>query len=193
VTTFNDAVHQCFDPLAGRHGLRCVSSTPEIVRFANEKVFLQIGFDAVRSFEVGVEVGEISTSTGLSERPFNLAEVLKLHSSPDATYVERLQASKPDVLVRAIEKLSMLTEKYATDLLDGVAIDFVRLGEFRDKECTEYALSRDLGYAREDAEKAWKNKNYLAVVEAYKPFEAMLSEVERKRLVFAEKHNKMGS
>jgi hypothetical protein len=188
VTTFNDAVHRYFDPLAGQHGLRCVSSTPEIVRFANGKVFLQVRFSASGSFEVGVEVGEIPTSADLSERPFNLAEVLRLQASPDAIYVERLRASRPDVLTCAVERLSVLTEKYAFGLLDGVAADFVRLGEFRGKECVEYALSCDLRYAREDAERAWANKNYLAVVKAYKPFETALTEVERKRLAFAEKH-----
>ncbi len=188
MATFNEAVHRYFGPLAVQHGLPCVSSTPEIVRFANEELFLQVRFSASGSFEVGVEIGEVPASADQSERPFNLAEVLRLHASPDAAYVERLQASRPDVLTGAIERLSVLTEKYALGLLDGVASDFMKLGKFRDKECAEYALSRDLRYAREDAEKAWENKDYFAVVEAYMPFEPALTEVERRRLAFAEKH-----
>lgn len=187
MTAFIDTVLQYFDQLAARHGLRCVSSTPAGVRFENEKVFLQVMFAAGGSFEVGVEIGEIQVSAEQPERPFNLSEVLRLHAAPDTTYVERLQATKPDVLINAIERLAVLTEKYAADLLDGNPSEFLLLGEFRDKDCAEYALSRDLRYAREDAEKAWVAKNHFAVVKAYKPLESELTAVERKRLEFSEK------
>lgn len=188
MTAFNHVVHQYFDSLAIRHKLQCVFSDSQIVRFANEKVFLQIRFSAHWSFEIGVEIGEIPTSADQLERPFNLTEILRLYASPDASYVDGLQTSKPDVLTDIIKRLSVLTEKYASNLLDGLVEDFLKLRNLRDKECAEYALSRDLKYARKNAEKAWKDKNYFAVIKAYEPFNMELTKVERKRLAYAEKH-----
>ena len=184
---FVDTAHRCFDPLASRHGLRCVSTAPASVRYENERVFLQVRFAAGGSFEVGVEIGEVQVSAANPERPFNLSEVLRLHAAPDSTYVERLQASRPDVLIEGIQRLAALTARHATGLLDGKASEFLLLGQFRDKECADYAISRDLRYAREDAEEAWAARNYPAVVKVYKPLRKELTAAERKRLEFAER------
>lgn len=187
MATFDDAVHRHFDPLANRYGLRFVTSTPDSVRFTNEGVFLQLMYDATRSFELRVEIGEILISTEQPENPFELSEVLKLHSAPETAYVERLQTNDPEMLVEVIKRLSELTDKYAAYLFEGKKADFIQLGRFRDKACAEYALSRDLKYARENAERAWLDKNYLVVVNTYKPFESELTAMENKRLAFAEK------
>jgi hypothetical protein len=187
MSDFIDTVHQHFDPLANQYGLKCVTSSPKIVRFENGKVFLQVNFDAYRSYEIGVEIGEIPASAKTAERVFNLAEILRLRSSPDATYVERLQVSKPGILLDAICRLSRLVAQHATGLLSGDAGDFAQVANHRDKECAAYALARDLRYARSDAEKAWTSKNYVTVVNSYKPWEANLTPSEKKRLSFAEK------
>lgn len=185
---FNDVVHQYFDLLAAKHELRCVFSDSEMVRFESEKVFLQVRFNASRSFDLGVEIGQMPTSANEPERPFDLSEVLKLHKSSDATYVEHLQVSRLDLLPSVIEHLYLLVERYASSLLDGFVEDFVELGDFRNRECYLYAKTRSLMYARENVEKAWLSKNYQEVVAEYRAFEGDLTEVERKRLAFAEKY-----
>jgi hypothetical protein len=187
VPKFSTAVHLYFGTLAGRFDLQCTASTDQFVRFQNKKVFLHVIFDAGRSFEIGVEIGQLST-TGLPERPFNLAEILRLQNAPDTGYVEKLQVSESAAQENAISRLAELTEKYAVGLLEGNELDFLRQAKFRDIECAEYALSRDLRRARQDAENAWAKQDYLGVVKAYRPLEAVLTQAEKKRLAYAEKH-----
>jgi len=187
MTGFVHKVHQFFDPLALRYGLGCIVSTSTKVRYGNERVFMQIMFAETGSFEIGVEIGQIQNSVALPERPFDLSEILGMYESPDVAFVEFLQASEPGILPRTIKRLADLTQKYADKLLRGEATEFLLLGRFRDKECAEYAVSRDLRYARADVEKAWRDRDYFAVVKAFKPWASKLTPAERKRLEFAEK------
>ena len=184
---FANLVHQHFDALAAQHKMSCLISNNKMVRFEGEKTFLQVRFDAGRSFEIGVEIGEKQNSAHRLERPFNLAEILRLKGVSEIECIECLQASKSKVLSNAVELLSNLVTRYANSLLDGTESDFIALAKLRDRECTEYAYARDLRYARSDAEKAWENKNYVRVVNAYKPFITALMPSEKKRLTYAEK------
>jgi hypothetical protein len=182
-----DSVHQYFDSLANYHGLRCVISTEKIVRFENEKVFLQIQFDVGKSYEVSVQIGQCFISLDQVQISFNLAELLRLRASEDTKFVERLQIIKPDFLIKAIERLSVIVEKYAARLLDGCDADFNELASFRKKECADYALSNKLKHAKKNAEEAWSCKDYGTVIAVYKPIETFLSLAEKKKLAFAKK------
>ena len=95
---FVELAHKFFDPLANRNGLQCMISSESLVRYESNKIFLQIRIDAKRSYEVGVELGQLVLSKTQSERPFNLAEILRLSGSDEAKYVENLQARQTDVL-----------------------------------------------------------------------------------------------
>lgn len=183
----SNAVHYHFDALADHYNLECTKSSEWEVRFQNSKVFLQVLFDSGRSFEIGVEIGQIP-AMGVLERPFNLAEILRLQKSPDASYIANLEASQPKVQRHIIARLAELTKKYAGQLLDGDKQAFLILSKFRDRECEEYALARDLRYARRDAESAWLKKDYFGVINIYKSLKTVLTPVEKRRLEFAEKH-----
>ncbi len=187
MSQFGVLVHAYFDGLANSYGLVCETSTDRLVRFQNEIVFLQVLFDEGRSYEIGVEIGQCSVP-GIPERPFNLAEVLRLGGVPEADYVAKIQASKQDSRDFAIKRLADLTEKYATLLLQGNVLEFLRLAKFRDKECEDYARFRDLRYARHDAENAWAKRDYLSVIKAYRPVEGNLSHAEKMRLKYAMSH-----
>jgi len=67
-----------FDAVAQQFGLSCVLANEREVRYENDSVFLIINFDNGRSYELGVEVGRKKLTQ--SERPFSLAEVLRLRS-----------------------------------------------------------------------------------------------------------------
>lgn len=184
---FNEIVHQQFDGLASHYRMRCIASTETFVGFQNDAVFLQVLFDVGRSYEIGVEIGQIP-GAGVPERPFNIAEVLRLRNASDAAYVANLEASQSESREHAIIRLAGITKNWAAELLSGSVQAFVRLGRFRNAECADYAMKRDIGYARHNAEAAWEKKDYVGVVNAYRPVDAALTPAERRRLEYAEKH-----
>ncbi len=83
------------------------------------------------------------------------------------------------------KKLLARAEDLVKQLRGGA--DFAEVAKYREMESSAYALKRDLQYARSKAEEAWLSKNYAVVVYSYKPFDALLTPSERKRLSIAEK------
>jgi hypothetical protein len=62
-----------------------------------------------------------------------------------------------------------------------------RLQRLRDDECARFESERRIRHARADAEKAWVVGDYQKVISVYAPYEASLTDSERKRLQLARK------
>jgi hypothetical protein len=175
-----------FDPVAQRFGLSCTSSTEWGVRYENEAVFLVVHFDNGRSYELGVELGK--NNLAKKERPFSLAEVLRLRGVADANSATGSMISDVARLRDALIRLASLTERHASDFLAGNELSFAQVARLRDRESDAYVLERNLRLARAKSETAWASGNYQGVVEALAPLEQHLSPAEKKRLDYSKNH-----
>jgi hypothetical protein len=169
-------------------GFRIVESDIGRVRFESERVYVEVLFDAQRSFEVGVQIGLVDALGPGKERPFSLPEILRLRRIPEAGRLDGAQATTANVLCDLLTALARNTRDHARDFLAGDANSYRELASFRELETGKYAQEQRLRYMRADADAAWASKNYPAVVKAYSSDPSLLTAAERKRLEYAQKH-----
>lgn len=181
-----EARHQ-FDALAQQFGLSCVLSNERTVRFENDRVFLSVHFDNGRSYELGVELGKKEPQN--PERPFSLAEVLRLRGSAEAQAIDGIMISDYSRLSHALGRLSSLTAQYASDFLLGNDLSFSQIAVLREQECDAYSLEGSLRSARARSEAAWAKRDYQGIIDALGPLEPHLSPAEKKRLEYARQHH----
>ncbi len=179
-----------FDFLISEYNFRCVEATNYIVRFEDDKVFVSVRYDASRSYELDVEVGQLNVLFNGQERPFNLGEILRLAGVAEKENYTFFQASELSILVNCVTRLASLLSTYAVDFLQNNKFSFKRLSDLREKECNQYELETKLTCIRKEVQIAWKNKDYSKVAELYKPVEYAISDAERKKLTFAQKQVK---
>ena len=153
MTIFENMVNQYFAPLTGHYAMEQVSLMRNMCQFESAKVYLRIAYDDLRSYEINVSIGEISSSPKQLGMGYSLSTILRLNAAPEIGVVllyaapnhelnESLRRDDSIVLADAIEELSVLTKKYAAKLLSGSEADFIELREFHGKECVEYVNQR---------------------------------------------------
>ncbi|HFD11997.1 MAG TPA: hypothetical protein ENJ32_05980 [Crenotrichaceae bacterium] len=184
---FPELIQDEFSYLVENYGFHCVSATVFDVRFESDTVFVDVRYDANRSYEIGIEVGQKNVLFDGKERPFNLGEILRLRGVAEKEGYKAFQAADSVSLINCISRLSSWLEIYAVDFLQNDRFSFKRLSDFREKECDQYELETKLSHIRREVQIAWSNKDYLKVLELYQPVESFLSEVEKKKLAFAQR------
>lgn len=174
-----------FDHVAQQFGLSCVSTNERCLRYESDAVFLSVNFDNGRSYELGIEIGR--KLAGQVERPFSLAEILRLRGAADAPLIDGTMVHTANQLHDALERLATLVAHYAADFLRGDRIAFLQLAQLREQESMTFALERDLRTAISKAEIAWLARDYRGVLAALEPMEPYLSTAEKKRLEYSRK------
>jgi hypothetical protein len=175
-----------FDDVAQKFGMSGVSSNDREVRYENDGAFMIINFDNGRSYELGVEIGRRRLAQ--PERPFSLAEILRLRSAAEAAAIDGMMVSDAARLPDALARLARLTSQYAADFLMGSDFSFAQVAKLRQRESDAYALERDLRSARARSEAAWGKRDYQGVVQSLEPMEQHLSPAEKKRLDYSRRH-----
>ena len=175
-----------FDAVAQQFGLSCVVANEREVRYENDNVFLIINFDNGLSYELGVEVGRKKPAQ--PERPFSLAEVLRLRGVTEAASIDGIMVSDAARLHDALMRLAALTLQHASDFLMGSDLSFAQVAKLRGREGDAYALEGALRAARARSEAAWGRRDYEGVVRSLEPLEQHLSPAEKKRLDYSRRH-----
>jgi hypothetical protein len=153
------------------------------LRYETQDVFVLIGYDSQRSYELSLDLGQINSTTGQS---FNFGEVLRSIKAP-RDVASSYQVSSEQELKQFLDKLAQALQTYGAIFLKNDAIAFERLRQLREQEGKEYPLERNLRAARAKAEVAWHSKNYEVVVATLEPFRAALTATEIGKLAFSEK------
>lgn len=175
-----------FDALAQQFGMSCVVSNDREVRYENDSAFLIINFDNGRSYELGVEIGRRKLAQ--PERPFSLAEVLRLRGVAEAVAVDGMMVSDAARLPDALTRLAQLTSQHAADFLMGSDFSFAQVAKLRQRESDAYALEGALRSARARSAAAWEKRDHQGVVQSLEPLEQHLSPAEKKRLDYSRRH-----
>jgi len=156
-----------------------------IVRFNSPRVFVTVVYDATRSYELGVQMGLQAGIEYDVERPFEIWEMLRVVGQGELPEAKSVIQSRTSDLRKHLETLADLVRHYASTLLTGDLHLFRELGRQRDADTAAYALKTALSYARRNAEKAWKQERYEAVVEELESVLDRLSPSEHKMLAIA--------
>jgi hypothetical protein len=131
MSPFVGAVHRFFDSIIKPERMRPVVQEDNKVRYENESVFLDILFDAHRSYEISVVIGKLSTAETSGGRSFDLAEVLSMRTYPALPEISALRGPGQEPVATEVERLSRLTNQYAIRLLQHDEAYFPELATFR--------------------------------------------------------------
>jgi hypothetical protein len=182
---FTELVEEAFRFLENRFGFRLVrSEPPTLVRYESGPIFLNV-YHGRRSYEIDVEVGRVAEPGG---RSYRLRDVLDALGEPDAKRRTYFSASDPPGVRRAVEEAAELVASHYEPLLRGDEAAFQRVAERtkeHDREVTRGIVQRPV---RDEAERAWRGRDYERVKELYGAIRADLSPTETKRLEYAERH-----
>lgn len=188
---FAGLVQEQFSFLVSEYGFQCVSLDNDYVRFESDKVCVSVCYDSRRSYEIDVEIGQLDVLFDGKERLFNLGEILRLEGVTDKENYSFFQANESEALSNCVSRLAHLLSLYSIDLLKNNKFSFKRLSDFREKECSRYELDTKLTHVKAEVRMAWKNDDYLRVVELYQPVKEIISTAEKKKLAFAQKQIKL--
>lgn len=184
---FERIAKHAFHFLEGELRFRCVESDQWHVRYESAKVFVEVQFDGMRSYELSCSVGCLDNYKDSLNMPFDLGEIIRSCGIKGENAHASFQVITPSALERCAQELATKLKEYSMDLLVAEKNAFQRVAEFRDKECAEYAMDACLRLMRERLEVAWHKKEYRVVIRLLSPLQEWLTSSEQLKLEYARK------
>jgi hypothetical protein len=181
---FQEAVLSSFKFL-GEFGLDPVEQEVTFIRYESPNVFVNV-YHGRASFELGVEVGRLKEP----EQKLHIFTIVHWAGAAKAEGFGQhvmFQVGTREGVQEFVPKLAALVKKYATPLLRGDEGAYRSVLEFRGRQYADEVKQDNLSIVRGKAEEAWHAKDYARVVELYTPVREELTEVEAKKLTYAEK------
>lgn len=180
---FTDVVLSNFKFL-GEFGLRPVDEKVTLVRYESAGIFVNVYHGRV-SFELGVEIGRLNEP----EARLSVFDIVRWAGAEKAESFGQhvmFQVSSRQGVQEFVPKLAALVKKYATPFLRGDEDAYRTALQSRAKRYADEVKDGNLRAVRSKADAAWQAKNYPHVVELYGPLRNDLTEVEAKKLAYAE-------
>jgi hypothetical protein len=180
---FKDAVLSNFKFLDD-FGLRPIEEKVTLVRYESSEVFVNV-YHGRASYELGVEIGRLKEP----EAKLSIFDVVRWAGAEQAEGFGKhvmFQVSSRQGVEEFVPKLAVLVKKHAIPLLRGDEKAYRSALELRAKQYADEVKQGNLSVVRGKAEEAWHAKDYAQVVELYGPVRDELTEVEAKKLAYAE-------
>jgi hypothetical protein len=183
---FAEAASSAFNFLVADFSFRCVKQDVTFVRFESNRTFVNV-YHGRTSFELNVEIGELTGDKRFPENPFTIGEILDLVKAKETTKYHLYQVHTPESVEKFVLELAKLVKEFAIPALSGDRAFFQRLSELRTHRSDEYLKGMRLNRTRAEVETAWHQKNYPRVIELYDSMFEDLTPSEAKRLAYAKK------
>jgi hypothetical protein len=180
---FKETVLSSFEFLSDFH-LHPVQKEETFVRYESSEVFVNV-FHGRASFELGVEIGRLKQPT----EKLTFYDIVAWAGAEKAEGFGQhvtFQVSSRKGVQEFVPKLALLIKKHATSLLRGDGAEYDSALAIQSNRAEEYAKEVNLKSVRGKAEAARQAKDYAQVVELYDSMRKDLTEVEGKRLAYAE-------
>jgi hypothetical protein len=183
---FPEAVLNSFRFLVEDFGFLVVRQEATYLRFESDAVFVNV-YHGRASYEVGVEIGELQKANKLSERSFTLGEIIAMTNFEMGSNFRFYQATRPELIQNCVAETAGLVKGYSRAALIGDRNFFEGLSNIRSRISREYLKGMEMGRVRQDAEAAWREKNYEELVELYESVKGDLTPAEVKKLEYAKR------
>lgn len=180
---FKEAVLSSFKFLT-EVGLHLVDEKVTFVRYESSEVFINI-YHGRASYEMNVEVGRLRDP----KRYVTLATILDwagAYKSEGFGQHVMFQVGTREGVQEFVPRLAALVKKYAASLLRNDEADWTTVLQLQSLKWRDYIKTVNLRQLREKAEAAWHAKDYVRVVELYEPVRQDLTQVEAKKLAYAQ-------
>jgi len=182
---FKEAVLSEFKFLTA-YGLKPVQQDVTLVRYESEDVFLNV-YHGRSSFEIGVEIGRLDRS-----EKYGLDYIVSWAGKQawEGEGFDRgtmFQVSTREGVQNIVSRVAQLVKNYGDAFLSGRPAFYDDLQKFNDQASVAFEREQMLTRIRKDAEAAWAAKEFSRVAELLEPIRGDLSDVESKRLAYADK------
>lgn len=180
---FNGAVLSHFKFLCDL-GFLPVEEEVTFVRYESSTVFVN-AYHGRTSYELGVEIGRLKEP----KTKLSIFDVIRWAGAEKAEGFGQhvmFQVSSREGVQQFVAKLAVLVKKYAVPLLRADDDAYRTALEFRAKRYADEVKEGNLRVVRTKADAAWQAKDYGQVVELYNAVREDLTEVETKKLSYAE-------
>ena len=173
--SFCAIVEEAFSFLKNDYGFYLRERGRSTVIYESPAVVASLLYDDQRSFEVSFGLERKSDPPQPS---FTFNEILRSLEVPVMVWPYGYSATSLADAKRLTEKIATIMASYAKQLLEGENEAWNKIVEQRQKDVRDYALENNLRTARSEAEVAWRKKDYVSVVKAFKPLRAALTAAE---------------
>lgn len=166
-------------------GLRTVEKKMTFVGYKSRHVFLNV-YHGRASYELGIQIGRLTDP----KKTLSLATIVDWAGARKAEGFGKhvmFQVSTREGVQEFVPKLAALVKKYAVSLLRNDDSAWREALELQGRRWNEYVKEVNLAALREKAETAWHAKDYVRVAELYEPVRQDLTEIEAKKLAYAER------
>jgi len=181
---FKDAVLANFQFLQ-EMGFHVVQQDVTFVRFESPKVFVNV-YHGRSSYELGVEIG----MHGKSTRGIALGEIVAWAGALKTEGFGQhamFQVSSREGVEQFVPKLAALVRKYGVPFLRGDSDAYREALEERSRAARDYERQAQVEGLRRRAEVAWSSRDFAGAVELYRSIGPDITQVEAKKLAYAEK------
>jgi hypothetical protein len=181
---FPAAVRRAFVFLKG-FGFQEVSAEATIVRYATERVFLNVHHGR-SSYELGIEVGLLDASS--EERGYSLSEFVRLVEPAEAAQLKDFCATTASEVADGVARLATQVKQHVARVLRGDEAIFTELSGQR-REWAD-AFAADVAYRQVSprAAAAFREKRYSEAADLYESIKSRLSPAELTKLEYAKQH-----
>lgn len=182
---FQEAVLASFEFLSN-YGLKPKKKEATFVRYESKRVFVDV-YHGRSSFEIGVQVGRKDR-----KEKYGLDYIVAwagqgAWESEGFGRGTMFQVSTPAAVEPMVPKVAELLKKYGDRFLEGDAGFYNDLEVANERASQEYTRRLIVERTKSQAGCAWTEKDYARVVDLYQPIREELTQIELKRLAYAEK------
>lgn len=165
-------------------GFRPIQEEVTLLRYESSEMFMNV-YRGRASYELNVEIGRLDEPND----KLYLGDIVASAGTEKAEGFGQhtvFQVSSREGVQEFVPKLAALVKKYAIPLLRGDREAFASAKRLQSSRGKELLKEINLKGIRSKAEAAWHAKDYAQVIELYDPVREDLTEVEAKKLTYAE-------
>lgn len=177
---FESMVLDAFSPIMAKYGYELVESDDCYVRLDSQNSSIQLHYDRRRSFEVGVGFSELVNGECLRRIPFNLGEAFRECGVPDANTSSFFQSGDISQVRCYLASVADRLMNYCEPILTGDRGFFEAVNHRRSVEAAAYTRQIQFQSVRDEADRAWRDREYDKYVNLLAEFnDVLLSRIRR--------------
>jgi len=153
------------------------------IGYEGDDVVLAVLHDLM-SYELDIALSRPSVAEEV-QHPYTLADLIRVADPVRARAYRQFAATSTASVQRGTANLASEFQKYGLEALAGSADFYQKMSTARAESIRQFGFDLADKAARENAERAWQQRDFQGVVKAYRAMADRLSQVERERLRYA--------
>ena len=180
---FAEEAQKAFAFLSKEYGFHIASSEVTIVRHRSAIVFVNI-YHGRMSYELRLEIGRLDEPSEV-KNPFHMGNLISVEDEERGRRYRAYQTNQVELVPRGLALMAADLRRYGGRALRGDRVFYAQLRAARERAARRFGREMTVSQTRQQAETAWREKDYPKVASLYDEISDHLSLAERKRRDYA--------